>query len=329
MKNFYKKIKIKKLEYIFIIFMLLIIQGIFIYNLENILSEKNFFDSYKIINAIKNNNINEYGKSYMLTMKFFSLLRFSTLREYNIFLYSIFFIFFIIYFWKNYSKNLFFIIFDALFIILSAIYLIRPGKEILQFLLIMICCKYPQKSYLLLFLGGILFRKYLLIQGLFFFILKKIRISKYKKYLIILSLIIFLLSSIVFSKQICEILNVRMITNKSRQGSIYAVTIINNILPFNGITFSYINYLINTIRLLFPIELIFKGYKYLSYVVFQLWFTKKLWSWKYNLNDKVILLYSFILVSGIFEPDFGSFLRHTVPYLIVIRSKIYEKGDKK
>lgn len=317
-----KKIKIKKLEYIFIIVIFLIIQGIFIYNLENILSEKNFFDSYKIINAIRNNEITGYGNSYVVTIKFFSFLKFSNLREYNMFLYGVFFIFFIVYFWKNYSNNLFFIIFDALFIVLSAVYLIRPGKEILQFLLIMICCKYPQKSYLLLFLGGILFRKYLLIQGFIFFILKKIKISRHKKYLIVSILIIFLLISIVFPTQICEILNVRIITNKSRQDSIYAVTIINNILPFNGMSSSYINYLINTIRLLFPIELIFKGYKYLPYILFQLWFTKKLWNWKYNLNDKVILLYSFILVSGIFEPDFGSFLRHTVPYLIIIRSKI-------
>lgn len=178
-------------------------------------------------------------------------------------------------------------------------------------------------------LGGILFRKYLLIQGLFFFCIKKIKINKHKKYLIILILVIFILISIIFCNFIVEILNIRMLTNKPRQDSIYAVTIINNILPFNGITCSYINYLINTIRLLLPMELIFKGYKYLPYVFFQLWFTKKLWKWKYNLDDKVILLYSFILVSGIFEPDFGSFFRHTTPYLIIIRSKIYKRGDKK
>lgn len=79
---------------------------------------------------------------------------------------------------------------------------------------------------------------------------------------------------------------------------------------------------------MFPIELLVKGIKYFPYVVFQIWFTKKLWNWKIIKNDKVILLYSFILISGVFEPDFGSFLRHIVPYFIIINSLIYD-GSKK
>lgn len=90
--------------------------------------------------------------------------------------------------------------------------------------------------------------------------------------------------------------------------------------------FLYINYFINTLRLLFPVELLVKGIKCFPYIVFQIWFTKKLWNWKNIKEDKVILLYSFILIGGIFEPDVGSFLRHTVPYFIIIQNILFNES---
>lgn len=77
---------------------------------------------------------------------------------------------------------------------------------------------------------------------------------------------------------------------------------------------------------MFPIELLVKGIKYFPYVIFQIWVTKKLWNWKNIKEDKVILLYSFILISGVFEPDFGSFLRHIVPYFIIIQNILFNES---
>ena len=126
-----------------------------------------------------------------------------------------------------------------------------------------------------------------------------------------------------------EIFSVRDIVNKYRIDSVDAKTIILYILQGKSIALYYINYLINFFRLLFPIELILKSIKYIPYIVFQIWLSLKLWSWKKNIkHEYVMLLYSYILVSTIFEPDFGSFLRHTIPYFIFIINLMKWKEKK-
>lgn len=325
------EIELDKNLYVSIWSMILILQGIFIYNIERIFSEKYFFDSYRIINAISKNDYSYLDKSYTLTAKIFSIFNFNSLREYNMACYLLFFLFFIWYLYKNYSLKLGDLLFNFTYIFLASVYLIRPGKEFLQFILLAFCYKFEQLSPIFLIIGGVLFRIYLIIQGLIFILIKFYFKRKKKILWLIFFLVVFLVITLRFPKLIEKILvEVRENVNKGRQGSENAKSIINSLIEKDGVWYAYLNYIINTIRLLFPIELIFRNIKYFPYVIFQFWLTKKLWQWRKNiLNDKVILLYSFILVSGIFEPDFGSFLRHTVPYLIFILSimerKKYEK----
>lgn len=315
------KIKLTKKIYISIWGIIFILQGIFIYNIEKIFPEKYFFDSYVIINAIAKNDYSHFGQSYTLTAKVFSIFNVDTLQQYNMICYLLFTMFFIWYLYKKKDLKVGILIFNFIFLFLASIYLIRPGKEFLQLIILIFCYNWNKLSPIFLIIGGFLFRPYLIIQGLIFAILKFYLKRKRK----ILWLVLFLIVGLVITFMVPDyiekmLVGIRENMNKNRQGSEHAKSIINSLIERNGVWYAYLNYMLNILRLLFPIELIFRNAKYLPYIIFQLWFTSKLWSWKNLLSDKVILLYSFILVSGIFEPDYGSFLRHTVPYLIFITS---------
>lgn len=320
--------KISQSLYFIIYIFLFIIQGIFIYNIENIFLKKYFFDSYTIINAINKNNYSHLDTSYKITAKVFSIFNFKTLREYNMTCYLIFLIFFMVYSYKNKDLRIKILIFNIIFLFLSSIYLIRPGKEFLQLFIIILCYKYTRLSHVFLIISGLIFRKYLILQGIFFFFLKFYLKNKKNFLQRFIFLITFFILSFTMSDFIQEILvGVREYVNRGREGNEYAKSIINSVIKKEGVWFAYLNYILNILRLLFPVELLTRSIKYLPYVIFQLWFTSKLWKWRKSLNNKVILLYSFILISGIFEPDFGSFLRHTVPYLMIIMA-LWRKNEK-
>lgn len=311
-------LKIDKESYILIWSIIIILNGIFIYNIENILPEKYFYDSYTILTAINENQSYLIDKSYTLTLKIFSLFNFDELRSYNMVLYLISLIFFIPYLYKNYSLKIHLLFFNIVFLFLASIYLIRPGKEMLQLFIVILCYQFDKLSSIFLIIGGILFRPYLIIQGIMFIGLKFYLKRKNKILWGILILILIVIFSLKFPKIVNLVLGVREKVNLHRLESPDAKTIINDWLDKDGMIFLYINYFINTLRLLFPVELLVKGIKYFPYIVFQIWFTKKLWNWKSIKNNKIILLYSFILISGVFEPDFGSFLRHIIPYLFIL-----------
>ena len=65
---------------------------------------------------------------------------------------------------------------------------------------------------------------------------------------------------------------------------------------------------------MFPIELIVKGIKYIPFIIYQIFISINTLRLGKNLNNNNILIFativSFIMISAIFEPDFGSFIRH-------------------
>ena len=92
---------------------------------------------------------------------------------------------------------------------------------------------------------------------------------------------------------------------------------IYNIIKGNNLFLFTINYILVVIRLCFPIELVKLGIKYFPFIIYQFFMTKYLIDNLINLkkinNIKKICLYlfiGFILASAMFEPDFGSWVRH-------------------
>lgn len=322
-------IKIEENIYLASWIFLLILGLIFTYNLENVFPDKYFYDSLRILNMIKIKDFyDRSGDSYGLTAYIFSFIPIKKLQDYNIFLY-LFFIGFFINLVLKVPRTMKFYVLNFIYLFLSIVYLLRPGKEFLQLVMLGLCYFYRKYTPLFLIVGGVVFRQYLMLQAGIYIGIWILANKKNKKLWFVVLLILFVVLNIKFSKLMFEIFSVRDIVNKYRIDSVDAKTIILNILQGKSIALYYINYLINFFRLLFPIELILKSIKYIPYIVFQIWLSLKLWSWKKNIkHEYVMLLYSYILVSTIFEPDFGSFLRHTIPYFIFIINLMKWKEKK-
>ena len=124
----------------------------------------------------------------------------------------------------------------------------------------------------------------------------------------------------------------RINLNASRLDSVDAITQINDIFYSNNLLTYTLNYFINLVRVLFPIELIVKGIKYMPFVIFQVYLSvnilKKLKNIKYrNKTMKILMsiIVSYILVANLYEPDFGSFIRHEVAlYFIIISIVLFD-----
>lgn len=122
-----------------------------------------------------------------------------------------------------------------------------------------------------------------------------------------------------------------------------ANTDIRNWIKSSNLIIFSLNYLITIIRLVFPVELITLGPKYIPYVLYQIFISYflicNLKNKKRNNKIKNIVLYiycGFLLGSVTFEPDFGSWVRHEAilfPLLLLncdaieIKEKIGEKNE--
>lgn len=118
-----------------------------------------------------------------------------------------------------------------------------------------------------------------------------------------------------------ELLRVRTRTSTATT-DIQAVFSSGNLLLFS------VNYILTVLRLLFPAELLKFGVKYAIYVGVQLVlsfvYLKALWEFKrLETHERIafFLFSGFLLMSAVFEPDFGSWIRHEMtafPLLLVV-----------
>lgn len=94
------------------------------------------------------------------------------------------------------------------------------------------------------------------------------------------------------------------------------------------------NYIINLIRIFFPIELLFKGVTYLPFVIYQIYIIFYLIKSIKNISKENIvnttLILAYLFCSITFEPDFGSVTRHeSVLFLFfLLMIKLCNKKEK-
>lgn len=111
-----------------------------------------------------------------------------------------------------------------------------------------------------------------------------------------------------------------------------------NIFKSENLAIFSLDYLIMILRMLFPVELIPMGIKYWPYVFYQIlisyFLIKAIISMKKQSKSTNLALYlyiAFLLASGTFEPDFGSWVRHEaaiIPVLLVMAGIIIPKEKK-
>lgn len=185
----------------------------------------------------------------------------------------------------------------------------------------------------LLFLWGLLFRMYYIITAAvaaFFMILGRFPWNqcppKKRKAILIgmigFVLVLLVLMSVFIPQAVAQLFGGRMQVNSVRGNDPNANTIILDLVdnPNGRLSLYLFNYIVAAVRMMFPFELLFKGVQYLPFVLFQLFSTVLLGRaiirflygnlWREPEKRFLYILLSWYLVSFLFEPDFGSFIRH-------------------
>ncbi|MGM9970055.1 MAG: hypothetical protein ACI35S_06645 [Anaeroplasma sp.] len=313
----------------------------------NYLSDMAFSTSNRILDMVLRHDFSS-NDSFSFAARFYSYINFfnlDTVLKWNIYLAIIFNPILIILFMCIKRINWI----DMILIIATSfilnLFVFNFAKDIVQFIFYLFIVifyksklKYSFKLIfiLLLFLfEGLFFRQYYAFIGLLFVVAYLLNYffekNNYKRYhlfpaLFILSFIIimFILMKF-FPNYYREFIDAR--TNFSNDMK-EANTLIISIFDFDTFPHFLANYFINALRLLFPFELLTKGFN-ITYIVFFFYqifitisFIKIVLSKDVNSVFKCILIAYFIVSFG-FEPDFGSFVRHesTIFNIVLISYK--------
>lgn len=335
-----------------------------------VLPGKYFYDSARMLSmSTGSNTMQAWGGAYDIVADLFreiNILNFTTLQEWA---YSLAFIFGIILILmlsridEPDNLQLFFIICS---IGLLNIYIFNISKDIIQYgifflmYLVIINKRIPNfikiiGCFFIFYWESTFFRSYYILMGVLFIILygvikvvqkrdKPINRNELMGIFIIIFIVMFLL--VYFSQFISYEDYQRLINVRYEVPNPGAVSAINNLIDDRGNLVLYmVNYVINAVRMMLPVELLLNGPFYAPFVIYQImilyYLILTIKSLDKNTNEMVILALSaflgYLLVSFTFEPDFGSFVRHeaaTFPilHLLALRKENYRlnyKGVKK
>lgn len=318
------------------------------------LPEKYFYDSEHILAVMNGSRLTD--RSYSFAANFFNAINvfgLSNIYQWSISLSFIAAIVLFVHFLKSergLTKKEY--IFSYVTIFLLDIYVFNLSKEIIQILIFMTCAlvinsrRIKDTKIKIAFISGIFmlesiyFRVYYLILAtlvpiIHFFVKNDKKIKPIKAILIVLGVFLLetLIASVVLPDGYSQIIAARSSVNDMRTelGDKDANTMIMEVFGRNNnfLTFSA-NYILDFFRLIFPVELFVKGIKYAVFAVYQIVLSSiVITSLKNNKGDarKLVALscvIGFMMISAIFEPDFGSFVRHQcciAPLLTIITYK--------
>lgn len=320
------------------------------------LPDKYFYDSVGILSITNSNFMSYFDHSYLFTGNFFksiNIFGFTTFNEWAISITLIFSIFTSIFLMKYQKIRLHQALFILITILFNNIYIFRISKDFVQLLfwiLIYLIGKSDLKEwhknifiFIIFIFEGINFRSYYMIIGILYILLnyffKTQKKINYKKLVFLLCFGIFIglnILNIIAPSTYNQVVNMRYNQNFLRLDSGDAVTAINDLLPQTSVLNYMINYLLNLFRILFPIELIFKGIKYVPFIIYQFYFTimlllktKSDWEIRFN-NIYLPIIIAYLLVANLFEPDFGSVIRHEAAlYFIFLEVFLFRNDNKK
>lgn len=304
--------------------------------------DKYFYDSKHILAVM--NGTGYTDKAYTFTANFYNainIFQLNSIYEWSIFLTTIGTIIIAILFLfnkKRYSIKQLLFIFAS--IALLDIYVFNLSKEIIQLLIFIIVYLIIKNKKIkndltkiaiissVFIIESITFRiYYLILAALIPICYAAINESKRKNIksekIILTTIIAFFAITFVagyFSPEgLNSILTARSSVNQVRiaSGDKDANTMIVEIFGQNDNYLIFcLNYMLDYIRLIFPIELLFKGLKYAPFVIYQFYLSylviKSISKYEHDKTLAKSVIIGFISISAIFEPDFGSFIRHQI-----------------
>lgn len=315
-----------------------------------ILPDKYFYDSNRMLLATLEGRVEgTWGGNYEFTSELFAKLNifnFTTLLQWSLLIGFIFNIFLIICLIKIKGLDLTQCIFALMCIGLCNIYVFNLGKDIIQFSLFAMCFIIISIDRIPIWLKVIgcslifywestFFRNYYIIMAAFtigvFLIFNVVRYKKIKLNMAKLVLVLIVLYTMMFV--FLNIARIAMpkeyndiLTCKSGTEVMTASTMIYDQIEFGtNVNLYMLNYIINSIRMLFPVELLTGGVFYIPFLAFQvllLYYMHKCIKNIHKISDNNIIALSvfiaFFMGSVLFEPDFGSFARHEAAAFPVI-----------
>ena len=241
------------------------------------------------------------------------------------------------------------IIFGSMCVALCNIYVFNISKDALQFgifILIFIVVSIKKlpiwikalAAGLLLYWESNVYKSYYIIMAFFFMVIfiafsiirvKKKRLRWFQYLVVVVGLFamvyVFLFSArALFPKDYDDIMDARNYSNQQGQ-----TTVIQEPFEHNGnLNIFFTDYMIDSVRMMFPFELVQIGAFYVPFFAFQvflLFYLVRGIKYMDELDDKsfigLCIYLAYFLGSVLFEPDFGSFVRHeaaTLPVIILM-----------
>lgn len=310
-----------------------------------------FSSAYTIPQILSETIAGEQNGTAILFFKYFNFFNCKSYGDFEIVISLIFNFLLIIMFLRcKKNINLWELIFVSSSIAVLNIFCFCLSKEPLQMIFfiiiyyILLSDKIKHKeilSMITILISAIIFRKYYFLIVAFSILVKLIITylfnDKINKKKVLLTLIITSLSYIallLFCKAFLDEYYLELIRVRSRISE--ATTDIRNIFGTSENLFLLgINYLVTILRLLFPIELLLMGPKYILYIVYQFIITISviyvMMNFKKTGSNQRIAIYiylGFLLTSATFEPDFGSWIRHEAilfPIFLIINNIAHNK----
>lgn len=293
---------------------------------EYIFPEKYFFDSFTIQNLIEHPYKDSGDQAFVNTAKFFNLLHIDRYFWAPI-IAIISYFFAIIALFKKYnvevvsfSKFLLMVAYSSM----AMVYISTYSKDLVLFLIIIIPFILLEKRYLFFWIFFVVFyasffRSYWFITIAIFFIIKFFVVKKPK--LLLLTIVFYYVAiSFVYHYIFGTSLSmVRYITNLDRDAE-SAQTAIDIFIKGNNFFIEAANFLLTLVFLVIPIPLVLLAkpfYIILALLIIVFFYNFiKLYFKEYN-NKEYTNIFSFViafmLVQSLFEPDYGSFVRHLAP----------------
>ena len=307
-----------------------------------------------MLDAIYNGNTYDF-KSYTFPVKIYSLfsfLGFKTNLAWSIF-YTIIFnliIFALLLKYKKYSLKEYIFIYASMFILSWTV--MNMNKDLIQLMFLLFIyaiCSSKLKNFWKLVLSAtvflfesLVFREYyILVAGLliivYFVFSKRLKNPDRNHYFLDLALIFIIFFGGVFcAKFISPSSYNELIGRRDHLDNMEGVTtIIANKIEGDSYPVFMVNYVINFIRICFPLELIGYGAKYFIFFLYQLMITWYLFKSLRTINKNnliyvsVILAYTIMMVAS--ESDFGTLVRHQsvlLMFYVAMFKNISLKGEQ-
>ncbi len=357
----YKSLIIKKLEENKNVFAFLVIIAAIMGKLveELLLPDNYFYDSNRINATVVDINYEDrwYTGSYKVAVDFFrsiNVFGFTERVQWSILVGIVLSVAVIIMSRKCDGLDTVQIVFGAMCVALCNIYVFNICKDAIQFLIFILIFIVVSIQKLPIWVKAIVtalllrwesevYKSYYIIMAFFFvviFIAFSIIRRKKKKlklihYLIIVvglfaMVYVFLLAArSMYPKDYNDIMGARSYSNQQGQ-----TTAIEEVYEHNGnLNTFFIDYLIDSVRMMIPVELVNLGVFYWPFFIFQIFMIFYLIRGIKNmdqLDDKsfigLCVFLAYFLGSVLFEPDFGSFVRHEAATLPIIMLMVFNSA---